>query len=342
MAADDDPEASVLDSELSDINAEWTKDCPGQGCTLEDLRWYVVREIGEIKQHAINNQRVVNKQHINLEILKVKNGEKPSKDDVESLVKKMFSDSSYSKAEIDKNLHDGLGALRNDMTQFCSQTDNHMNEIYKKIGEGMQTTKVDHADGKFKELDKTLQEFEKNIKDTIEHIVRVEGAFQDFVGQGFAALSKETDDLKQAVNLLGLISGAQTPSSSAQNPSPSVGPRSSGNRVPNSSIRFCPYGTSPSAGAHDGKGPGDRCGASCEGCEGCHCHHVETLWQEFLRHGGYGGERYREGIFIDSLLLTALPLRAPRPPLRPHQGHRRAPRGRRGETPHHWLYGLLG
>ncbi len=49
MAADDDPEASVLDSELSDINAEWTKDCPGQGCTLEDLRWYVVREIGEIK-----------------------------------------------------------------------------------------------------------------------------------------------------------------------------------------------------------------------------------------------------------------------------------------------------
>ena len=44
------PKRGGGDSEASSLPGDWVRELPGQDCTLGDLRWFVIREVGNMKQ----------------------------------------------------------------------------------------------------------------------------------------------------------------------------------------------------------------------------------------------------------------------------------------------------
>ena len=78
---DDFDDGSVKNSETSSINA-WCDGSPGPGCSVDDLRWFVVREVGKMRHLASAAGRVAERQGIDVDILKAKMREKLDGDQV--------------------------------------------------------------------------------------------------------------------------------------------------------------------------------------------------------------------------------------------------------------------
>ena len=77
----------MLDSDLSSINDAWATDQPGHGCNMETLRWYVIREVGELRQHAKAADKVINNHHVRMEIMKMKLAQETNKEDIDKHMK---------------------------------------------------------------------------------------------------------------------------------------------------------------------------------------------------------------------------------------------------------------
>ena len=75
------------ESEPSSIQA-WCDAPPTLGCTTDELRWYVIREIGQVKRNMANATKVSNRQGIDLDILKAKTREKMDGDRVDARITK--------------------------------------------------------------------------------------------------------------------------------------------------------------------------------------------------------------------------------------------------------------
>ena len=61
---------------------------PGQDCTLGDLRWFVVREIGDLKRNFAILERTTERNSMQLDVAKAKNREKLDLDQVNANVAK--------------------------------------------------------------------------------------------------------------------------------------------------------------------------------------------------------------------------------------------------------------
>ena len=64
----------------------WADGPPGQDCTLGDLRWFVVREIGETKRNVAVLEKSTERNSVQLDIAKAKNREKLDLDQVNANV----------------------------------------------------------------------------------------------------------------------------------------------------------------------------------------------------------------------------------------------------------------
>ena len=88
---------SALDSsDISSIGDEWTGDKPGMKCTMDELRWFTIREMGGLKVKIKDMNRIINKQQTELEIAKMKITERPTRHDMDNNIKQALGD-YYSK-----------------------------------------------------------------------------------------------------------------------------------------------------------------------------------------------------------------------------------------------------
>ena len=65
------PEAEAdQDKAVSESSAGWHEGKPGPGCSMEELRWYCIREIGQLQSNARAAGKNMQSNKIELEILK--------------------------------------------------------------------------------------------------------------------------------------------------------------------------------------------------------------------------------------------------------------------------------
>ncbi len=192
---DDDLECSVLDSELSSINDGWQRDQPGHGCNLETLRWYIIRELGEIHQHVKATDKAVHNHHVRLEIMKMKMFQKPNKEELDKCVKRNLVD-YYSKDYIDQVMQDSVGKTKagNDvMTEQLKGHENKINEMYKMLTEG---------DAVHQTVMEKLKVFENDIHNSFQQVKCIEQDLSTRVGLGFSNFSTLALGLRQDVDSL--------------------------------------------------------------------------------------------------------------------------------------------
>ena len=74
-------------SEPSSVK-EWCDGSPGPGCSVDDLRWYLIREVGKMKRAVNTVEKNEDKHSIDIDILKAKIREKLDGDQVSAKVAK--------------------------------------------------------------------------------------------------------------------------------------------------------------------------------------------------------------------------------------------------------------
>ena len=236
-----DADESKANSDVSSI-AEWCPDIPGPGCSVDDLRWFIVREFGKTRAVAKDNAKNVERLNIDVDILKDKMKDKVTADQV--AVKIINAAEVQSKALDDfKALHvkvvDGYtkdieGMIKtiniDAMNAKLKELEDHTNALGAVVqgkNDDGETT-----EGYLHDLEDRLAKFEADIKGAFANVERVEGNFVAHVGQAFAQLGAETAELKQVISEA--VSGAADTRSAAHTSS-SVGATGA-----------------PAAGAHDG------------------------------------------------------------------------------------------
>ena len=201
---------------------------PSPGCTVDDIRWFVIREFGKMKAAIKSNEKIAEKQGIDVDILKGKMKEKFDADQVSVKVINASDKMDDKIANIAAKMEKDLEAFKILHTQAVDDytkriegmvNDIRMDEVATKLkelennvsvlGSVMQVQGTD--DGKngnyVMGLEEKMAKFEGEIKQAFGNVERVEADFVAHVGQAFSQLSAETLALKQEVSKV-LLSGA--------------------------------------------------------------------------------------------------------------------------------------
>ena len=178
----DDAEKAVPNSEPSSIEDEWTRDQPRHGCNTEALRWFVIKELGELRQHAKQSEQAINKHHIRLDIMEQKIQQKPTKE------KTMKANDDLAKQ------------MTTQMNDYAKGIEDRLKTMSDVVEETRKIAKYDEL------LDK-LKTFEGNIHKAFQHVDHVERELIDHTSREFsnfsvanAALHSEVQTLKVSVN----------------------------------------------------------------------------------------------------------------------------------------------
>ena len=291
-------------SETSSIQGDWSTGVPGPDCSVNDLRWFVIREMGDLKQSLRTLNAEQKKKPDKPEVIEVfdKGAARfAMKDHVDRLIHENFE---LMKSNVDRQ----IGAIKSDLDKLSNWANEHhgkaspaikaltdkTEKIAKDLDEhsGKAIGEIQALKGKADKLTNDLNGYDGEIKKAFQHVERVEQAFHGHVGQAFDALAAQTARLQEHVN--GLANGTTNPGAAprdstrtAQGATPGV---PTFNSSPNNGF---PGGTSPPAGAHDGDEPGSAAAPQCQPCgRDCagHCWHVDSLWQSRsdARRGGDG------------------------------------------------------
>ncbi len=103
------------DSEASSLPGDWVGGLPGQDCTLGDLRWFVIREVGNMKQTLRGLAK-----------------DKPDKADVI----KVFDDGALKfvlKDRVDGIIHEKVGVVKNDIDEISNRMNDHCSKAVHEI-----------------------------------------------------------------------------------------------------------------------------------------------------------------------------------------------------------------
>ena len=289
------------DSETSSLQGDWSTGAPGPDCSVNDLRWFVIREMGDMKR--------------SLRTLNAEQKKKPDKPEVIEVFDKGATRFAM-KDHVDRLIHEKIdfvkdhadrqiGTVKGDLDKLSNWTNEHCgkanHEIQALMGKtekiakdldehcGKATGEIQALMGKTNKLTDDLNEYAGEIKKAFQHVERVEQAFHGHVGQAFDGLAMQTAKIQERVN--GLTSGTANPGIAPRDSTGTTQGTTPGTFTFNSPSGF-PGGTSPPAGAHDGNGPGNTTAPECRPCgDDCqHCWHVAVLWQKHLdaQHGGGG------------------------------------------------------
>ena len=253
-------------SKSSSIKA-WCDGQPGQGCSMDELRWFVIREIGGLKRTVSTIERESEKQAMTMDVIKGKTREKLNGDQVNAKVakalelvphlvdfeayKKTHADAvdNYTKGidakllELNSNFEIDIQQLKDHMKHAEAHSASRFNDVEDTVeelnGNIQQLFEQPAAvENQFAELGKRLAQFEVEMKQDFLTVERVETEFHTRVGQVFTQLAQETESMKQSVSNISAAAGARTEAPSAAPFSAPAG------------------GTSmPAAGAHDGIPP---------------------------------------------------------------------------------------
>ncbi len=192
-----------------------------------------------------------------------------------------------TKDYVDRLIHEKVGAIKNDLDDFSNRMDDHCSKAVHEIQTLKGEAEQENLGAKYNTLKDQLNKYAEQIKKTFQHVERVEQDFHNHVGQAFDTLAAETVELRKRVDGL---------KSSAPDPGPASGAQPSAGPGTFNSPNCFSGGTSPPAGAHNGKGPANGETPLCQDCKDeCHCHHVQFLWKEHFKAQGGGGHAVNTG-----------------------------------------------
>jgi hypothetical protein len=225
---------------------------PGQDCTLEDLRWFCIREIDKVRRDTAKKNLRDYQVRLDMDVLKAQGSSKVEMTYVENktqgvsgLVEQVAGELNKHKAETENNLDKVMHMLK---TAEADTTD-RLNKL-----------NLDEMDKKFAMLQTELNKFASDTQQTFQQVEGVETGFHAHVGQAFNELGEEVKKIKEEMS------------------------------SPNS--RNFPGATNAPAGAHDGI-PSSSSKIQGDGSN-CHCHHVGTLWGEYLKGEGNKDKEKKE------------------------------------------------
>ena len=265
-------------SELSSISlSSWTKDVPGVGCSMETLRWYVIRAVGDLRQHAKETERVLNKHQISMQIQKGKVDDKMGKDQVKEIVEH---------AIVGK-----LEGTRAELRKFAEDVQGNFNLNNAKVA-SIEEVLTKHEIDKTR-LDDTptqLANFDVEIRKAFQQVEKVESDLVKHIGQEFGNLSSssseirvEIERLKSKINSMNF----QAPSASGGTSPPTAGAydgQSDEHKATSKTTAATDNSEAEKRGeddGHRGRGAGGhRSGSGCKvkgGSWPCHCDHLDEL-----------------------------------------------------------------
>ena len=260
----------------------WHTNIPGPGCSVEDLRWFCIREVGALKDTAKVNGTNLHQLVIKVEILTGR---------VDAL--------------------DGRVDAKAEATRVQAEFDSLKQEVGTELGKIVAETDTAGMNARMVSMAETVNVFGAQVQEAFQHAKAVETSFQAHVSQGFSEAVGALQWLESHVNQKGeqvankLLqlelamerSAGLDPAGQTRAPPPPEAHASArparavpaGRAAPAFSVlggcNAGPYACGCGDGAVPGQpaGPapaGPTCTVATDPSGECHCKHVTTLMEE--------------------------------------------------------------